>query len=68
MKLIDPLSTPLVTIAKPFKVCTLKGALKDKFEMLKFCKKDFNLDGDFHQYLISKGEVLTVEARCVRIS
>ena len=68
MKLIEPLSIPLVTIAKPFKVSTLKGALKDKFEMLKFCKKEFNLDEELNQYLISKGEVLMIEARCVRVS
>lgn len=57
-----------MTVVKPFRVGTLKGALKDKFEMLKYCKKEFDLTGDLHFYLASKQEVLTVEARCVRVS
>lgn len=42
--------------------------MKHRFEMLKFCKKEFNLDEDFYQYITSKAEVLSVEARCIRVS
>ena len=36
--------------------------------MLKYCKKEFNLDDDFYHYISSKSEVLSIEARCVRVS
>ena len=36
--------------------------------MLKFCKKEFNLEDDFQVYLSNKREVLTIEARCIRVS
>ena len=48
LKSLDPLSVPLVTLVRPFKVSTLKGALKDRFDMLKYCKKEFNLEDEFH--------------------
>ena len=68
MKQIDPLSVPLVTLVAPFKVKTLKGVLGDKFRQLPHCKKEFKLEHDLFTYIVSKREVLSVEARCVRVS
>ena len=68
LKILDPLSIPIASVVKPFKVSTLKGVSKAKFEQLKYCKKEFNLDDDFQAYLINKNEVLSLEARCVRVS
>jgi hypothetical protein len=41
---LDPLSLPILAVAKPFKVQNLKGTLKEKLSMLKFCKKDFEFN------------------------
>jgi hypothetical protein len=44
MFVIDPLNVPVLTFVRPFKVQSLKGTIKEKLKMLKFCKKDFSID------------------------
>ena len=42
---LDPLSLPLITVVRPFMVQGLKGTMREKLQMLKYCKKDFNISG-----------------------
>ena len=43
---LDPLSLPIVTVVRPFKIEGLKGTMKEKLAMLKFSKKDFSINKD----------------------
>lgn len=45
----------------------MSGTINEKMRLLKFCKKEFNLDDLFHTYLVSKAEELRVEVRCIRL-
>lgn len=60
MIILDPSSAPVVTVVKPFKVQGLKGTMKEKLAMLKFCKKDFTIQNELHQ-VIKNNEFVTLE-------
>lgn len=53
-------------MVRPFKVLGLKGRMKDKLTMLKFCKKDFSLEKELMLH-IKTNELISIEFRCVRL-
>ena len=63
---LDPLSLPVVTIVRPFKVLGLKGTTKEKLNLLKFCKKDFQLKKELMS-TIKTNELVQLEMRCIRL-
>ena len=65
--MIDPLSQPIATLIPPFTVQDLKGETADQIKLLKYCKKEVDLDQKLYTYLHSKREVMRIEVRCVRI-
>ena len=65
---IDPMSVPVLTIVRTFVVQSLKGTIKEKLKMLKFCKKDFTLDAPLKARIRERtNDVIGVEVRCVRL-
>ena len=62
------MSIPVLTLVRPFVVQSLKGTIKEKLKMLKFCKKDLTLDSSLKCRINErKNEVIGVEVRCVRL-
>jgi hypothetical protein len=67
MRDLNPLKVPIVTLIAPFKLETISGNHSEKLQLLQFCKQQFELDEEFFKYLISKFELLHIEARCIRL-
>ncbi len=65
---IDPMSIPVLTLVRPFMVQSLKGTIKEKLKMLKFCKKDFTMDSSLKARIRERtNDIIGIEVRCVRL-
>ena len=66
---LDPMNIPILTLVRPFVVQSLKGTLKEKIKLLKFCKKDFTLDSETlkRRILERRNKSISIEVRCIRL-
>jgi hypothetical protein len=55
----------MATLVRPFSVQSLRGSLKQRFNFLKLCRKEFNINN--HLKALNAIKYIELQMRCIRL-